>query len=309
MRAMRASTKAPCGSRGSQTSPHTPLSLPTGGGCIRITRVRVPPTVEVGGAAELDCEWEQEGDVMYSIKWYQGSNEFYRYTPSTPRQVQIFDPDTLDVDADKSWGGSVRVSNITLQAEGPFHCEVSAEAPTFHTASDSARMRVVALPEGGPVVTGVKGHYQVGDWVDLTCSAPTSRPPPTLSYTINGTPATPGWVEKQKNLRASGGRSNSSLRLRFSLLSRLLEEGSARVTCVAEVPGLWRREARVALSTRPSYQASVRGGGGGGGGTSGGGAVVKGTSSSLPFLLLVLLFLHLLLLSSSSSLQSLLTRV
>lgn len=74
-------------------------------------------------------------------------------------------------------------------------------------------------------------------------------------------------------MRASGGRSNSSLRLRFSLLARLLEEGSARVTCVADVAGLWRREAQVSLSTRPSYQASVRGGGGGG---ASGGTGVRG---------------------------------
>ena len=57
----------------------------------------MPSTVEVGGGAELDCEWEQ-GDTMYSIKWYQGSTEFYRFTPSALRQVQIFEPNTLDVD-------------------------------------------------------------------------------------------------------------------------------------------------------------------------------------------------------------------
>lgn len=257
-----------------------------GGQCIRITRVTVPQTVEVGGAAELDCEWEQEGDTMYSIKWYQGSNEFYRYTPSTQHQVQIFDPTTLDVDRDKSWGGSVRVANITLQAEGQFHCEVSAEAPTFHTASDSAKMRVVALPEGGPAVTGLKGHYQVGDWVDLTCTSPTSRPPPTLSFTINGRPATEGWVEKQKNIKTSGGRSRSSLRLRFSLLSRLLQDGSALVTCRAEILGVWRRETQVSLTTRPSYQASVTGGDGDGGG--GGG----GTKITVSLLFLISSILH-----------------
>ncbi|KAK8372445.1 hypothetical protein O3P69_019808, partial [Scylla paramamosain] len=128
---------------------------PSGALCIRITRVKVPTTVEIGGAASLECEWEREGDTMYSIKWYQGSTEFYRYTPSSQKQVQIFEPTTLDVDLtnpcvltsfkqrDKSSGGRVRVANVTMEAEGPFHCEVSAEGPTFHTASDSAKMWVV----------------------------------------------------------------------------------------------------------------------------------------------------------------------
>lgn len=42
-----------------------------------------------------------------------------------------------------SRGGTVRVANITTAAEGPFYCEVSAEGPTFHTASDTANMKVV----------------------------------------------------------------------------------------------------------------------------------------------------------------------
>ncbi|XP_045137532.1 uncharacterized protein LOC123519905 isoform X2 [Portunus trituberculatus] len=260
-----------------------------GASCIRITKVKVPAAVEIGGAAELDCEWEREGDTMYSIKWYQGSTEFYRYTPSAQKQIQIFEPTTLDVDRARSSGGSVRVANITVEAEGPFHCEVSAEGPTFHTASDSAKMWVVALPNQGPIVNGVKGHYQVRDWVDLTCISPRSRPAPRLTFTINGSPASEGWLEKQKTTRGGEGRSISSLRLRFSLLPRLLQEGRALVTCLAEIPKLWQRETQVALSTRPSYQASVRGTTDGGGAGGGGGG--DGGSSSLLFLLLLLLLL------------------
>ncbi|XP_045137549.1 uncharacterized protein LOC123519905 isoform X4 [Portunus trituberculatus] len=168
-----------------------------GASCIRITKVKVPAAVEIGGAAELDCEWEREGDTMYSIKWYQGSTEFYRYTPSAQKQIQIFEPTTLDVDRARSSGGSVRVANITVEAEGPFHCEVSAEGPTFHTASDSAKMWVVALPNQGPIVNGVKGHYQVRDWVDLTCISPRSRPAPRLTFTINGSPKG-GWRNRRQ---------------------------------------------------------------------------------------------------------------
>ncbi|XP_045124051.1 uncharacterized protein LOC123512003 [Portunus trituberculatus] len=161
---------------------------------IRITRVSVPPLVRAGGEAELSCEWESESDQMYSVKWYQGSHEFYRYTPTASRPIQIFDPPTLDVESGGSWAGTVRVANVTAAAEGPFHCEVSAEGPTFHTASEMASMKVVDLPEGGPEVKGARQQYQVGDIVELTCTSRKSRPPTALSFTINSMPAAPDWL-------------------------------------------------------------------------------------------------------------------
>ncbi|XP_050714121.1 junctional adhesion molecule 2A-like isoform X3 [Eriocheir sinensis] len=165
-----------------------------GAGSIRITSVKVPPLVKVGSEAELKCEWEEEKDQMYSVKWYQGNHEFYRYTPTASRRTQIFDPNTLDVVRTGSEGGTVRVANITTAAEGPFHCEVSAEGPTFHTASDTANMRVVEPPKGGPEVTGARQQYQVGDKVELTCTSRKSRPAATLSFTINARQVSRNWL-------------------------------------------------------------------------------------------------------------------
>ena len=38
------------------------------------------------------------------------------------------------------------------------------------------------------MLAGVESLYSVGDWVDLTCSTPPARPPPVLTFTINGRP-------------------------------------------------------------------------------------------------------------------------
>lgn len=198
---------------------------------------------------------------MYSIKWYQGAHEFYRYTPTSKDPVQIFDPPTLDVDREKSWGGSVRVTNVSLAAEGPFHCEVSADGPTFHTASDSANMRVVDLPDGRPVIKGVKSQYLPVDWVDLTCVSRRSKPPAQLSFLINTQPVSTGWLEPQVNQMGHDGLTTSSLRLRFSLQPRLLQEGDAKVLCISRIPGIYQQEAEGVLTTRSPYHASVLGGG------------------------------------------------
>ncbi|XP_047475436.1 uncharacterized protein LOC125029533 [Penaeus chinensis] len=232
-----------------------------GTAAIRITRVKVPPLLKVGDEGDLDCIWETEKDEMYSIKWYQEGHEFYRYTPSSRDPIQIFDPPTLDVDREGSWGGSVRIANVTLAAEGSFHCEVSADAPTFHTASDTAHIRIVDLPDSNPVIQGMKPQYLPSDWVDLTCISRRSKPAPVLTFRINSELATAGWLEPQENRQDENGLFTSSLRLRFSLLPRLLEEGDVRVLCVAEIDGIYREASEEMLLISPRYQASVREGG------------------------------------------------
>ncbi|KAG7167839.1 putative immunoglobulin-like 7 [Homarus americanus] len=131
---------------------------------------------------------------------------------------------------DKSWGGKVRVVNVSLAAEGPFHY----------------------LPDGRPVITGIKSQYLVMDWVDLTCTSRRSRPPPTLTFTINKQPV---------NQHDHDGLSTSSLRLRFSLLPRLLQEGDAVVLCISKIPGIYEQMVQEVLTTNPPYHASVLGGG------------------------------------------------
>lgn len=42
------------------------------------------------------------------------------------------------------------------------------------------------LPEDGPTISGVKPQYQVGDDVNVTCSAGPSKPAASLRWYING---------------------------------------------------------------------------------------------------------------------------
>ena len=43
-----------------------------------------------------------------------------------------------------------------------------------------------ALPRGGPELWGMKDQYDEGEWVDITCTTPPARPPPTITLAING---------------------------------------------------------------------------------------------------------------------------
>jgi hypothetical protein len=38
----------------------------------------------------LKCNYDLEGDTLYSIKWYKGRHEFYRYTPKENPAMKTF---------------------------------------------------------------------------------------------------------------------------------------------------------------------------------------------------------------------------
>ncbi|XP_066948981.1 junctional adhesion molecule 2A-like [Macrobrachium rosenbergii] len=228
-------------------------------GChtIRITKIEVPPILKVGGSGELDCVWEEDNDHMYSIKWYQAAQEFYRYTPTSSEPIQIFDPPTLDVDGGRSWGGSVRITNVSQTATGPFHCEVSADGPTFHTASEQANLTVVDTPDEEPEIQGVESHYSSGDWIDINCTSRRSHPPAQLSFTVNNQPAPLGWTEPQRDTTDENGLTTSVLRLHFYLAPRLLQDGQARIRCQSEIPGVYEKWTEEVIMTSRPYHASV----------------------------------------------------
>ena len=51
-----------------------------------------------GEAVELDCNYDLEGDKLYSVTWYRGQDEFYRYIPAESNPVDIFELPGVAVD-------------------------------------------------------------------------------------------------------------------------------------------------------------------------------------------------------------------
>jgi hypothetical protein len=57
---------------------------------LNITEVKVPEWVEAGSSADLRCSWTPEQRQIWALRWYQGLNEIYRWTPSKEDPKQIF---------------------------------------------------------------------------------------------------------------------------------------------------------------------------------------------------------------------------
>lgn len=57
----------------------------------------VPPVVNKSSSAVLYCDYDLEGAPLYSVKWYRGEKEFYRYTETEEVKVRVFDIDGFEV--------------------------------------------------------------------------------------------------------------------------------------------------------------------------------------------------------------------
>ncbi|KAK4290295.1 hypothetical protein Pmani_036793 [Petrolisthes manimaculis] len=232
-----------------------------GVGGLRITRVGVPSPVVVGEDGWLECEFVEEGENVYALKWYLGLEEFYRWTPAETPSVRTFPVrgKPMVVDGAVSNRGRVRFSGITLGATGVFRCEVSAEGPSFHTESEVATMTVVDLPDEKPRLTGVRESYHLHQDVRINCTSPRSQPPATLTFYVNNQPADPSWLRQYSPIEEEGssGLETAVLGLHFPLRPGQLVRGPAVVKCTAVIEDRYLADTVVLLHSDVPLQASI----------------------------------------------------
>uniref|UniRef100_A0A182QWE7 Ig-like domain-containing protein n=1 Tax=Anopheles farauti TaxID=69004 RepID=A0A182QWE7_9DIPT len=148
---------------------------------LRNVRVTVPTAVRKGDSAHLFCDYELEDkERLYSIKWYKGKREFYRYTPQEKPSMKVFG--TVDVES------NVVIRALETNVTGKYSCEVSADAPSFHTMIVSGDMEIIEPPPEKPSITGLQGRYRPGDILRGNCTSINSKPPANLTWTINDVP-------------------------------------------------------------------------------------------------------------------------
>lgn len=54
--------------------------------------VTLPPAIASGGSAILMCQYDLGDDSLYTVKWYKGTREFYRYTAKEIPPIKSFPP-------------------------------------------------------------------------------------------------------------------------------------------------------------------------------------------------------------------------
>ncbi|CAK1603864.1 unnamed protein product [Parnassius mnemosyne] len=111
---------------------------------LRDVQLIAPSAVRLGDTVLLGCKWTLEGnETLYSVKWYRGRQEFFSYLPKEYPYTRIFAQPGIDVDVSKSSSQQVVLREATRALAGRYRCEVSADAPSFHTQVRSAYIHVV----------------------------------------------------------------------------------------------------------------------------------------------------------------------
>ena len=170
---------------------------------LKDVRVVIPQAVERHKDAVLRCVYNMEGEKLYSIKWYKGQNEFYRYTPGENPPEKVFLLKGINVMRERSDARQVALHKVDLSAEGRYACEVSADAPSFTTSMVEGRLTIVEVPRHPPNIQGLLPRYRLGDNLRANCSTEFSHPPANLTIYINGQQYVPSERVRDYKLKES----------------------------------------------------------------------------------------------------------
>ncbi|PZC85124.1 hypothetical protein B5X24_HaOG202888 [Helicoverpa armigera] len=211
---------------------------------LRLVELRVPTHEPEGGMALLGCQYDMEGDTLYSVKWYKDGREFYRFVPKNDPPVYYFPTPGVSVEISRSSNTVVALVNLTQESAGHYRCEVSGEAPKFTTVFRQKYINIHLLPKGRPRVTGLKEQYNFDDMVVANCSLPPSRPKAHLKWLVNDKPAPSSYILGPW-YRVSAERPDAAetiLQLSFYATTSDFINGAIKLKCQATIAPLYQRE-------------------------------------------------------------------
>ncbi|XP_011638542.1 uncharacterized protein LOC105428136 [Pogonomyrmex barbatus] len=190
----------------------------------------------------MQCNFNLDKELLYSVKWYKDGHEFYRYAPREAPMVVTFPVAGVNVNRNESTQNLVVLSNVNLTSSGRYRCEVSGEAPAFETVSDHGDMTVVVLPNEGPQITGGRPTYQVDDVVHMNCTSAPSKPPAILAWYINDVEVrNPDYLTGPNITVEKNGLETARLGLKFRVANKHFNQGDMKLKCIATIASVYLR--------------------------------------------------------------------
>ncbi|CAL1265652.1 unnamed protein product [Larinioides sclopetarius] len=125
---------------------------------------------------------------------------------------------------------TVQCEAIISQAHTLRSEEITITNSTRASAATSSDMDTM---KDGPKISGGKHEYQVGETVDVNCTASKSQPPAELHWYINDKEVRPDYLVPRPPITYPNGEESTVLGLRFEVKSRHFQKSEMRLRCTA----------------------------------------------------------------------------
>ncbi|KAF6206295.1 hypothetical protein GE061_017525 [Apolygus lucorum] len=155
----------------------------------------------------------------------------------------------------------VTLNNVQKEMTGLYKCEVSADAPFFHTVIRSSNLVVIEKPVTVPEILVEKTKYSLGEKIRANCTSRSSYPAANLTFYVNNMPIGTSdltklyWYVKSER----GGLETSLLELETTAVPSLFVDGRLRLRCIATQYNLYRKAADAWLQEDMPQLAHVLG--------------------------------------------------
>ncbi|KAK2714316.1 uncharacterized protein LOC136039977 [Artemia franciscana] len=211
----------------------------------------VPSVVLNGKDALLECHYDLDDEGLYSLKWYKGNEEIFRFIPGEEflsDRIKGFNLPGVKIDMERSDKHKILLQNVNFDTTGRYRCEIVAEGPSFQTMSSARHLNVVQIPSEDPIITGGQLRYSIGDTVEVNCTSKDSLPAVNLSWYINGEQVDRSHLRHYplEEVEETGLQS-TTLGLQFKVRQKHFRHGGLKIKCLATLAALyWRSDERSA---------------------------------------------------------------
>lgn len=201
---------------------------------LRNLKITVPQAVVSGGSCMLECTYDLEGDLLYSVKWFRGKTEFYRFVPKEIPPTRTFASSGITVDLNNSTDTRVSLINMQRELSDYYRCEVVTDYPKFYTVVGSSYLVVVVPPKSMPQIQTDKWKYPYGEVIRANCTSGPAYPGVNITWYRNNE------MVKETSETVTTGDVNGLVETIISTLEMELKPDKYRLLCVANQYGVYR---------------------------------------------------------------------
>ncbi|XP_053678395.1 uncharacterized protein LOC128728774 [Anopheles nili] len=142
--------------------------------------------VERGSAVALYCENDVLPDILYKVTFLKEDSKIFEYIKGRSPPYRNFSIAGAEIDWKKVTPSTLTLKNVDYDASGSYYCEVSTDTPIFTKASNDEMLHVMLPQKGPPTIEFAKKQLYYGDMLIANCTTSRARPPPHITWLING---------------------------------------------------------------------------------------------------------------------------